>query len=146
MKRSFLIIFLVCMSVSFVHAQDSSYYVENSAPVQVSIFTPYACPPGLNTVRGARLNLIYGDTMNVYGLDCGLIQRASNNVDALQVGAVNITGRTGPFQCALILNNSDKMTGLQIGLFNFTGELSGLQIGLINKSKTRILPIINWSD
>jgi len=146
MKRSFLILFLVCLSVSSVHAQDPGYYVENSAPVQVSIFTPYACPPGLNTVRGARLNLIYGDIMNVYGLDCGLVQRASNNVDALQVGAVNITGLTRPLQCALILNNSDKMTGLQIGLFNFTGELSGIQIGLINKSRTRILPIMNWSD
>ena len=145
MKRSFLIIFLVCMSVSFVHAQDS-YYVENSAPVQISIFEPYDCPPGLNTVRGARLNLIYGDIMNVYGLDCGLVQRASNEIDALQVGAINITGRTRPFQCALVLNNSESMTGLQVGLFNFTGELSGIQIGLLNKSRTRILPIINWSD
>jgi len=134
------------MSVSFVHAQDSSYYVENSAPAQVSIFPPYACPPGLNTVRGARLNLIYGDITNVYGFDCGLVQRASNEIDALQVGAVNITGITRPFQCALILNNSDKMTGLQMGLLNFTGELSGLQIGLINKSRIRILPIVNWSD
>ena len=146
MKKLFLLIIIIGLSASFSFAQDPAYYVEDSAPVQVSIFTPYACPPGLNTVRGARLNLIYGDIMNVYGLDCGLIQRASSNVDALQVGAVNITGLTRPFQCALILNNSDKMTGLQIGLFNFTGELSGLQIGLINKSRTRILPLVNWSD
>ena len=146
MKRSFLIIFLVCISVSFVNAQESAYYVENSAPVQISIFDPYGLPPGLNTVRGVRLNLIYGDIMNVYGLDCGLVQRASNEIDALQVGAINITGKTRPFQCALILNNSESMTGLQVGLFNFTGELSGIQIGLLNKSRTRILPLINWSD
>ena len=106
MKKLFLMIILIFLSVSFVHAQDNAYYVENSAPVQISIFDPYELPPGLNTVRGARFSLIYGDIMNVYGLDCGLVQRASNEIDALQIGAVNITGRTRPFQCALILNNS----------------------------------------
>jgi hypothetical protein len=100
----------------------------------------------LNTVRGIRLNLIYGEIMNVYGIDCGLIQKVSNDVNALEIGAVNLTGDTRPFQCALILNNAASMTGLQIGLVNFAGELSGLQIGLINKSRTRILPLLNWSD
>ena len=146
MKKLFLLIIIIGLSAYFAFAQEPAYYVENSAPMQLSIFPPYACPPGLNTVRGARLNLIYGDIMNVYGLDCGLVQRVSNEIDAVQVGAVNITGRTRPFQCALIFNNSESMTGLQVGLFNFTGELSGLQIGLLNKSRTRILPIINWSD
>lgn len=146
MRKLMILAALICLSASFAHAQATAYYVENSAPAQISIFEPYAFPPGLNTVRGARLNLIYGDLMNVYGLDCGLVQRATNQVDALQIGAVNITGQTRPFQCALILNNSESMTGIQIGLINLTGELSGIQIGLINKSRTRILPFINWSD
>jgi hypothetical protein len=146
MKRLLLSFTLLVLSVSFAQAQDAAYYVENSSPVQVSIFDPYAIPPGLNTVRGARFNLIYGDVMNVYGLDCGLVQRVTEDMDAIQVGTVNFTGRTRPFQCALVLNHSDSMTGLQIGLVNMAGELSGLQIGLINVSRTRILPIMNWSD
>lgn len=147
--------FMICLSFviwvlsfspsSYINAQDGEYYVENSSPAQISIFPPYAFPPGLNTVRGARLNLLYGDIRNVYGLDCGLVQRASGNVDAIQVGAVNITGDTRPLQCAVV-NDSDSMTGLQIGLFNFTGELSGIQIGLINKSRSRTMPLFNWSD
>jgi len=147
LKRSILIIAIIMtLPASFVQAQDKDYYVENSAPVQISIFEPYAIPPGLNTVRGARLNLIYGNTMNVYGLDCGLIQRASGNVDAIQIGVVNITGNTRPIQFAVLLNNSAEMTGLQIGLINLTRELSGVQIGLINISRSRIMPLINWPD
>ncbi len=146
MKKMFLTFILLFISVSFVSAQEAAYFVENSAPVQVSFFHPYAVPPGLNTVRGVRLNLIYGDIMNVYGLDCGLVQRVSGEMDAVQIGAVNITGRTRPFQCALVFNDSASMSGLQIGLVNVAGELSGLQIGLINISRSRILPLINWSD
>lgn len=146
MRKLLILIGLIFLSVSFVNAQDTGYYVENSSPVQISIFPPYAIPPGLNTVRGARLNLIYGDIANVYGLDCGLVQRVSGNVDAIQAGVVNITGRTRPFQCALILNHSDSMTGVQIGLLNFSGDLSGVQVGLLNFSRTRVMPIFNWSD
>jgi hypothetical protein len=138
------ILFVLCGPMAF--AQDDPYYVENSSPVQISIFDPYAIPPGLNTVRGARVNLLYGNIINVYGLDCGLVQRVTGNMDAIQVGVVNLTGRTRPFQCALVLNNASSMTGLQVGLVNVAGELSGLQIGLINVSRTRILPIMNWSD
>jgi hypothetical protein len=146
MKKIFLLFILIFLSASFVQAQDAAYFVENSSPVQISFIEPYDIPPGLNTVRGVRLNLIYGDVMNVYGLDCGLVQRVSGEMDAVQIGAVNITGRTRPFQCALVFNHSDVMTGLQIGLVNVAGELSGLQIGLINVSRSRILPLINWSD
>jgi hypothetical protein len=146
MKKIFLSFVLIFLSISFVHAQDTAYYIENSSPAQISLFHPYAFPSGLNTVRGARLNLIYGEIMNVYGVDCGLVQRVSNEVDAIQIGAVNLTGDTRPFQCALILNNAARMTGLQVGLVNLAGELSGLQIGLINKSRTRVLPLLNWSD
>jgi len=146
MRKIFILIALICLSTSFVYAEEADYYVENSAPAQISIFPPYALPPGLNTVRGARLNLIYGDIMNMYGIDCGLVQRVSNEVDAIQIGAVNVTGNTRPLQCALVLNTAASMTGLQVGLVNLAGELSGLQIGLINKSRTRILPLLNWSD
>jgi hypothetical protein len=146
MKKLLILIALICLPANFVFAQDTEYYVENSAPVQISIFDTYAIPPGLNTVRGLRLNLTYGDIMNVYGLDCGLVQKVSSNVDALQIGAINITGRTRPFQCGLVFNRSESMTGVQIGLFNFTGDLSGVQMGLLNFSRSRVMPIFNWSD
>jgi hypothetical protein len=146
MKKIFLTFILLFLSVSFAHAQDSGYYVENSAPLQISFFSPYAVPPGLNAVRGIRIDLIYGDIKNVYGLDCGLVQRVTDDMDALQIGAVNVAGRARPFQCALVFNGASDMSGVQIGLVNVAGQLSGLQIGLINVSRSRILPILNWSD
>ena len=148
MKRIALILLLIIVfcTVPFIYAQDTAYYVENSAPVQISLIDQAAFPSGLNTVRGIRANIIYGDLLNVYGIDCGLVQRVSENMNGIEVGAINLTGHTVGIQIGCFANISSAIEGIQIGLFNFTGSSEGIQIGLLNFSKSRVLPLLNFYD
>lgn len=146
MKKTILFFLCIFLFSPLIYAEDAGYYLENSAPVQISFWPPVAFPSGLNTVRGARANLIYGDMLNMYGIDAGLVQRARNEMIGIELGGVNITGNTFGIQGALLANIADSMRGFQFGIVNVAEDLKGVQIGIINKSGTRIMPIFNWSD
>lgn len=124
------------------------------------------------TIRGVRLNLIYGVNRAMYGLDLGLVNDVRGETKGLQYGLVNLVD--GPFtgwQNGLVnmtdgkftglgtaayngyrdaeglvwglVNVTDHMSGLQLGFVNYTRTLHGLQIGLLNIVKDKDkLPVL----
>jgi hypothetical protein len=112
-------------------AERFSLFSNNSTPLALSLFSPIEVPWGERNVRGLRLNLLYGNTRNLSGLDIGLWNTTTVTMTGWQLGGVNTSGytrglQTGAFNCAA------RLRGLQVGLFNYADSASGLQIGLIN--------------
>ncbi len=113
-------------------------------------------------VMGVRLNILYGVNRNVYGLDVGLVNRATGEMKAwqlglvgmaessftgwqdnfvnvtrgaflgLQSGLVNVVGSGEGVQLGGVFNQAERMSGLQFALVNVADDMFGLQIGLIN--------------
>ena len=101
-------------------------------PAMLSLFTPAQVPSPDWEVQGLRVNLLYGECVNLYGLDLGVVNRLEGEMICLQAGLVNLSGKqfTG-LQLGLV-NYSDRVKALQVGLYNGGDDISGLQIGLIN--------------
>lgn len=139
-------------------------FAEESAPlspVMLSLVNPVQLPPDDWDVGGMRLNILYGKSRNVYGLDVGFVNHTTGREIGLdigvvnyvekeflgfQIGVVNIAQRVAAFQLG-VFNSSDSGNGLQIGLINHTRIAVGCQVGLINvieNSDIPFLPVINW--
>jgi hypothetical protein len=106
MKKLFFSLLAVLLFVSISFA---------STPIKLSLFETIAAPPdsdviGLElgigaryrSINGASINLLYGNTEHVKGVQIGILNVA-NSVNGLQLGFVNVT--------------SD-MRGAQLGIVN----------------------------
>ena len=95
------------------------------SPLGVSLFHPFQFPGDDFTITGARINLIYGATHSVYGLDVGVVNETRQTMGGIQVGAVNLNqGQTDAigFQAAGLANiNSNKANiyGVQCAAVNY---------------------------
>jgi hypothetical protein len=58
-----------------------------SPPVQLALLNPVQIFPESTSIRGARLNLLYGANENLYGVDAGLINPVTDEVGGIQLGA-----------------------------------------------------------
>ena len=134
-------------------------------PVQVSLFTPVQIFPENDTIKGDRLNLIYGRNTSLTGLDIGLVNHLTGGKSTgVQWGLVGLNDGdfTGWQDCAVnynkgrfeglqfgFVNLADHLNGIQIGLVNYAVTAKGLQIGVINfidrGGQFPIFPIVNWS-
>jgi hypothetical protein len=105
------------------------------SPVMLSLFTPVQVPSSDYDVAGLRINLLYGQCQNLYGVDVGLVNHATGREIGLAVGLVNISekGFTG-LEVGLV-NVAERVAALQIGIYNGGDDVSGLQIGLINHAR-----------
>lgn len=130
-------------------------------PVMFSLYSPAQVPSDDYDVKGLRMDLLYGKSRNLYGLDVGLVNHTTGkeiglavglvnyvekNFTGLQVGAVNIGERVKALQVG-VYNEADDMSGLQVGLINHTRLMQGVQIGLINVIENNdlpFLPIVNF--
>ncbi|WP_061235827.1 LA_2272/LA_2273 family lipoprotein [Leptospira weilii] len=86
-----------------------------------------------------RVNLVYGEVHNLYGLNIGLINSVYNRLIGAQVGIINSSkNKTGGTQIGLI-NHADEGIIIQIGGANgFQGyDGAALQIGLYNTKNDR---------
>lgn len=91
---------------------------------------------GGGTIRGLRLNLLNLSSVRSAGLEFGLLNMDEGTFSGIQFGAINIVeGEVHGWQTGLF-NNAGAMHGLQLGVINRAGSLHGLQIGLINVVKT----------
>lgn len=106
---------------------------------------PWAIPNEESSVKGLRLNWGWGHYAETYGVDVGLFSNSgsfggiagnflgnavANDAAGLQVGLVNVAGRT--------------VSGVQIGMVNYAERLQGVQLGLLNMARTQwTLPILN---
>jgi len=135
-------------------------------PIQISLFTPVQIFPEEDPIVGLRLNLLYGRSASVTGLDLGWLvnHTTTGKSKALQIGFVGIneaefvgvqwntinitTGNVEGLQWGFF-NYANYANGLQLGFINYANTMKGLQIGLINVIKQGgalpVLPIINWS-
>lgn len=85
------------------------------------------------TIRGLRLNMIYGVNRGVYGLDLGLANRVNGEAKGLQYGLVNMVH--GPFtgwQNGAGNLTKGKFTGLGTGFYNGYGDAEGFVWGVVN--------------
>ncbi|MGB6128152.1 MAG: hypothetical protein WBG30_05325 [Psychrilyobacter sp.] len=110
--------------------------------------------PASQDVSGLRLNLLYGKTANVSGLDLNLLALGeADNFTGVQLpiwlGAnkVNNTFKGVGFGLANI--HGGESTGAIFGLVNMTHNVKGLQWGAVNISDGRTtvdLGLVNISD
>ncbi len=125
-----------------------------STLLEVSLATPVQLPSADWTVKGLRLNLIYGESFGMYGLDLGLVgytrdsgaglsvypgvNWTENDYTGLQLaGLSNVTcGNGAGLSLSGIVNYTrGRYTGGQIALINYDGEFLGAQIGGFNYDK-----------
>ncbi len=139
--------------------------VAQTQPINVALFNPVQIFPEDNSIKGFRLNLIYGKNVSMVGFDLGLVNHISTGgFTGLQWGLVNLCdGDFVGMQGGLLnlskknvegfqygwYNTGDYVNGFQLGLVNTAETMKGLQIGLINFIKTGgqfpVFPIVNWS-
>ncbi|MGH2570192.1 MAG: LA_2272 family surface repeat-containing protein [bacterium] len=141
-------------------------------PIQIALFDPVQIFDRSMSIKGGRLNVLYGFNADVRGLDIGLANRTSGSVkgfqwgvfglveadfegwqynfisitegflQGLQTGAVTSNKSVKGVQIAFI-NVSKDVEGLQLGLLNITHDLHGLQIGLLNVAQGKDkLPVL----
>ncbi len=122
---------------------------KNPTPLQICLAAPLQVPGTDMDVCGLRLNIFFGMSRRVMGLDLGLagysrdlqglsIQGANwvdNNFMGLQLGALfNVVGNDAlGCQLAGLLNYTKAgFTGVQLAALNYGGSLAGVQIGAVN--------------
>ncbi|MFC1544882.1 LA_2272 family surface repeat-containing protein [Gemmatimonadota bacterium] len=162
MSRYFAVIGIAILSLLFINGNAQA---QKNRPIQIALITPAQIFPEDNPIVGLRLNLIYGRSVSVKGLDWGLINHTTTGtttawqagfigmVDSdflgLQDNAVNVVkGSCEGLQIGIV-NYTNDMHGLQLGLINYAKTTHGLQIGALNiisqNGAFPVFPVINWS-
>ena len=101
-------------------------------PFQGALFQPAQLFSEDTDVRGLRVNVLYGGSANLSGVDVGLVGSAEA-VGGIQSSLVNISEELVGVQIAGVHNRSERVVGLQITpLVNEAYDLTGLQTGLLN--------------
>ena len=153
--------FLAVLSIIFISTPGQA----KDRPIQVTLFTPIQIFPEDNSIKGVRINLLYGRNVSITGLDWGLVNHTTTGKSkgiqigfvglsdsdfmGLQYNSVNVTkGNVEGLQWGIV-NYAHSMNGLQIGLVNYAQMMNGLQIGLVNVIRQGgtfpVFPIVNWS-
>ena len=142
-----------------------SFGIAQSKPINIALFNPIQIFPEDNSIKGLRINLIYGKNVSMVGLDWGLVNHiGTGGFAGAQWGAVNICdGSFSGLQGGLLnldkenvegfqygwYNSGDYVSGLQLGLVNSAQTMKGVQIGIVNMIKSGglfpVFPIVNWS-
>lgn len=103
----------------------------NTTPLSLGIIAPVQLPWGDWDVRGLRISLIYGQCVNMTGLDVGIWNGVDKDTIGIQMGAVNTASRMRGIQVGLF-NCAHYLKGLQVGVVNYAEGARGVQIGLVN--------------
>ena len=125
--------------IAGVFLMTSMAFAEN--PVQLSV-------PGANfpegDVKGARLNLLYGKTENVTGLNVSVLGLSEvENFKGLQLGFIlggaRVNGEFTGASLGLFNWQEGQSKGVNIGLLNYTNNIKGVQLGFVNYTKNESL-------
>jgi hypothetical protein len=101
-----------------------------------SLFDPVQIFDSDTSIKGFRLNLIYGVNQDMTGLDIGLGNHAKGNMSGVQIGLANIVGRDFKgWQTSLANVVLGSGAGLQIGVYNYGESFRGMQLAAVNHSK-----------
>ena len=102
-----------------------------TTPLMLSLWSPVDLPWTGWDVCGLRLNLLYGLTPNVTGVDVGLVNAVDSRLKGLQLGLANISSEVRGVQVGFA-NTASLLRGLQVGVVNYADRARGVQIGLVN--------------
>ena len=161
MKASAYFLIVLFALTTFIPAPT----IAEEHPVQVSLFTPIQIFPENDTIKGVRLNLIYGRNLSLTGIDFGLVNHLTGGKSTgVQWGLVGLNdGDFTGWQNTLVNYNEGDFEGLQMGFVNLADHMNGVQIGLVNYAVTArgiqigllnfidrggqfpVFPIVNWS-
>lgn len=144
-------------SALFAVAEEDEAYKEVAVsqaktPVQISLASPLQLPTSDRNVCGLRFNIFYGHSLEVCGLDLGLVGTTGEDCDVtgLQLSVYNgVGGSMNGVQFGLFANrvvrsargvqfsglvgwNSIYFGGVQFAPFSFNGDLDGVQAGFFN--------------
>lgn len=134
-------------------------------PIQLALFSPVQIFPETSSIAGIRLSLLYGNNVNVTGVDVGLVNRITGSGTGIQWGGVGLTdGNFNGVQWNVFANvTKGNVEGVQLGWYNSAGHVHGAQLGLVNRAGTMkglqlgilnfidtggqfpFFPIVNWS-
>lgn len=150
MKKLLLIAMIGVFAGSLFAEEDEISAERYWTPLQINLASPLGLPWEDRDVYGLRMNVLYGHSLEIAGLDVGLVGATRGSVRGLQMNVYNhVDGflrgiQIGPFanyivkknygfQLAGLLNwGLDDGAGAQIALLNFNGAYTGLQLGLVN--------------
>lgn len=151
MKKLLLIAMAGMLAGSAFANDEEELAVERSwTPIQVNLFSPLGVMWSERDVYGLRLNLFYGHSLDVAGLDLGLVGANRGSVYGLQANLFNYVDgvfrgvQFGPIanygvksvygvQLAGFVNWClDDGAGLKLGLVNVGSGYDGVQMGLVN--------------
>lgn len=121
-------------------------------PFQLALVDPVQIVPSSQGISGFGLNLIYGKNAFLHGVELGIANHVTGEVQGVQWGFVNITGgnfvgwqdgavniTSGSFeglQSAWLVSTSKSVSGVQFSLVNHAEHVHGLQFGLVNHTVT----------
>ena len=137
MKKLLTIALVGALAGSVFANDDEDLVVERCwTPVQVNLFSPLGVLWADRDVYGLRLNLIYGHSLEIDGLNLGLVGANRGMVRGLQANLFNyVDGGFRGVQFGPIANfNTKNAYGVQFGgIVNWNLEDSaGLTLGLLN--------------
>lgn len=138
-------VLLVLMALPVILSTTAS---AQEKPIQLALFNPVQIVPESNSIKGLRINLIYGKNARMTGFDWGFVNHTTSNQVGIQWGFVGYTegnfngwqnnfvsftkGLFTGLQTGFVSYNSSKVNGLQFSVFNYAETLNGIQLGLIN--------------
>ena len=143
---------LACSAAIDARAQDTgteTATAEVTKPINLALWNPIQIYDENMSIKGVRLNILWGKNKNVTGLDIGIANGASGVFKGVQWGAVlNIAGEMYGWQTSFfnisegttkglqgpraIYNQMEEGTAVQIGLVNKAESIKGFQLGVMN--------------
>jgi hypothetical protein len=133
------------LALSTVYADSSSSVTNDSVPVQLSVFKNFPRNPD---VTGARVNLLYGKSANVTGVNFSVLGLSDvDNFTGLEYdiffGANRVREKfTGASFSVLNWHQGDDL-GVNFGGVNIVNNIFGANFGLVNL--TTDTTGLNWS-
>ena len=86
-----LLLCLLMMVTAACGMQGIAEAQSQAKPVQLALWHPVQLFDSDTSIRGFRLDLLYGVNQDVLGLDLGLVNRTLGDQTGLQLGLANIT-------------------------------------------------------
>lgn len=104
------------------------------SPVNLALFDPVQIVPHDQSIKGFRLNILYGYNQDVLGLDIGIVNRAGGDMRGIQwIGVGWVEGKTEGVQLGYIANyTEEELLGGQLGIINYAGAETGISFGFVN--------------
>ena len=127
--KKLLVLASVVLAFAAVHAELTGY-------LMLSLFSPGQLPSAGTSINGGKLNVIYGESRNLSGIDLGIASYNREHVNGLSVNLFNGSTDMAGFQAGAINNVESDAYGVQFGaIYNYGCRMTGVQIGLVNGSR-----------